>query len=50
MHLIEALFGIAPDRGSGLLELGLIVLVSVVLSAAGGFLRSSRVRGNTSQQ
>jgi hypothetical protein len=49
MHLIEAFWGIAPDSGSGLLELGLIVLVSAILSAVVG-IKISRARGNASQQ
>jgi hypothetical protein len=34
MNLIEALLGIAPDGGSGLLEIGVIVVALAAMAAA----------------
>ena len=43
MDFIERIFGVAPDGGSGALELALF-LVPVVIVALAAFLRSRRAR------
>ena len=48
MHMIETLFGISPDGGSGMTEFGLLfglLTAAVVLSPAGRLLLRRLIRG-----